>query len=451
MKTLSEYLYESVGLSNNSIMYRLGKIRLAGMNPRDQKRKVEKYNIAGKHRRAGTIKFARDFFVHLPSQETEIIPRDQWDLNGLIGETEYQLMHSAYSEVIDNYIADNKRQHDVLAIFQCSGRKPYNTNPVWARYKKIFGEFADFACVSNSGIVPWEVCGLYPFRYDEWNVHAGQKNENITNLRHKYNIVDTCRLIKLVRALGYKHVIITIPNPLRESFIDFVIDNDIDGASTWCHKVIDDTLRNKILNSWSILKKIRGLAYARMGIMPETFEKFAETLADCYDGPEKEKILQIWKKYNVHLEQSRAARAARNVRESRDPISSSRVRVLSKLSPQKVMDKFYAHIKDNMNDNGHVDLGPNDMYYQSYYWTVLDVLLIGMGGNLVEDIDAAYKKLSDYISHSSKWEVINPGTGGFLYAYKPLCETDDVKISTCLAEAIEARICQEKFPTIRDL
>ena len=426
----------------------LGKIRLASMNSSDQKRKVEKYNIAGKHRRGGTIKFARDFFVKLPRPSDEVLSRDKWDLNGLVGETEYQLMHSAYSEVIDDYIANNKRQHDVLAVFQCSGRKPYDTNPVWVRYKKIFGEFADFACVSNSGIIPWEVCGLYPFRYDEWDVSAGQKKENITDLKYKYNIVDACRLVKLVRALGYKHVIITIPNPLRESFIDFVIDNDIDGASTWCHKVIDDTLRNKILSSRPTLKKLNGLAYSRMGIMPETFEKFAETLADCYDGTEKQKIQQIWKKYNAHLKQSRAVRS---VRESQDQTSSPGVRVLSKLSPRKVMDKFYTHIKDNMNDNGHVDLGPNDMYYQSYYWTVLDILLIGMGHDVVEDIDAAYKKLSDYISHSSKWEVINPGTGGFLYAYKPLCETDDVKISTCLAEAIKARICQEKFPTIRDL
>ena len=83
--------------------------------------------------------------------------------------------------------------------------------------------------------------------------------------------------------------------------------------------------------------------------------------------------------------------------------------------------KFKNNIKDNM-ASSKKDKGSNNLYYKSYYWTALDLLLMAMDGNLLEDIDGEYWKFFDKLVKDKDFLHM----GGFLFCYKPLMDNDDV-------------------------
>ena len=58
-------------------------------------------------------------------EKDEVISRDQWDLDGLVGETEKQLFHPHYEILKDYIFKHHQRKHDILVIFECSNSKPY--------------------------------------------------------------------------------------------------------------------------------------------------------------------------------------------------------------------------------------------------------------------------------------------------------------------------------------
>ena len=130
MKNLSSLISESV-LSDNEIWWRCGVNQLNAM-PRVQVRKiVSKYNISKTNPREGVIKYMTDAHPPLPKDSEEFIKRSEWDLDGVIGETEGQLMHKDYSRMMNHIFSTHKRKHDLLTVFQCSSSKPYYNNNLY--------------------------------------------------------------------------------------------------------------------------------------------------------------------------------------------------------------------------------------------------------------------------------------------------------------------------------
>ena len=142
MFDLDQYLWTGIGsiydveqisessdspTSDNAIYYKIGlhkwlwakhfKSRFETIN--------RKYNISGSNKRAGIIRYAKDVCTKILPDAQEIIHRDKWDLDGLIGETEYQLMHPHYWTLTSWILKSLKRKRDVLTIFECSNSKPY--------------------------------------------------------------------------------------------------------------------------------------------------------------------------------------------------------------------------------------------------------------------------------------------------------------------------------------
>ena len=193
MKNLSSLISESV-LSDNEIWWRCGVNQLNAM-PRVQVRKiVSKYNISKTNPREGVIKYMTDAHPPLPKDSEEFIKRSEWDLDGVIGETEGQLMHKDYSRMMNHIFSTHKRKHDLLTVFQCSSSKPYYSNNLY-RYNwyNVYDDFTDFACISNPGTVPIEYSKYYPYRYDEWSVVEEKKINKVVDISHKYDIVNNTK------------------------------------------------------------------------------------------------------------------------------------------------------------------------------------------------------------------------------------------------------------------
>ena len=155
-----------------------------------------------------------------------------------------------------------------------------------------------------------------------------------------------------------------------------------------------------------------------------TYARFAKLLKKYTENPKE--VKKIWKEYRKTLD----------LKESwEDP----KYVMKDSLSYSDIISKFKEHIKDNMSDSS-VDKGSNNLYYKSYYWTTLDLLLIGMDGDLVKDIDKEYWDLNDKLSHDSDWENF----GEFLWVYKPLRKNDDVSLEKCKEEAKKLALIADK-------
>lgn len=86
MKPLYDYILEQ--LSDNEILFRVGVNYLNGAEWSKSKNYVKKYKINQQNIRPGVLRFAKDIFVPIIPQSQELIPRKQWNLDSLIGETE---------------------------------------------------------------------------------------------------------------------------------------------------------------------------------------------------------------------------------------------------------------------------------------------------------------------------------------------------------------------------
>ncbi len=433
MKTLSQYiedLCESTGVvSDDSIWYRTGIFHLNWVMPVQAKRIIKNYNIKKDNPRPGVIRYMKDNNPPIPKDSEEIFKRRTWDLDSLVGETEGQLMHKVYYDAANWVLKNHKKQHDVLTVMQCSSKKPYYDNPVNKNnYYKPYGDFSDFACISNPGIIPIGVSQYYPYRYDEWNIPAEEKLDEIIDMTKKYRIVNMCRFIRFVRKMGYKHVIVLINNRFKQWIFDEMYSKDIAGAKSWMHIVTTDDLRDRIHDAYP---KLGVLQDTRTANLPQTTKKYKTILKGLVNSDDAAAIEDIYKE--------RQAKAKRRANESKDPGYSIR----ESISYSDFLKKFKDNIKDNMSDKS-VDKGSNNLYYKSYYWSALDLLLMAMDGDLVEDIDGEYWKLHEQLSNDSDFEKF----GDFLFAYKPLMKNDDVKQSTLENEAYDMGILREK-PVIK--
>lgn len=197
MKSLSEYLFEQAPVSDDAILYRVGMHKYKWSKPR-QESWNKKYNISKNDPRKGIIRMAKDLLVKPLKSEQEVISRKDWDLDGLIGESEKQLLHPDYW-TMQQYIYDvHKKKHDVLVVFECSNAKPYSKQSVAKNnFFEKYDYFCDFACISNPGVIPLEYSHFYPYRYDEWDHYAEEED-----IADKYVKVNIARIIHYVEKNG---------------------------------------------------------------------------------------------------------------------------------------------------------------------------------------------------------------------------------------------------------
>lgn len=439
MLNLHDYIAEQ--LSDSSIFYRMGVYRLNHIAKADNnavKKLVDKFKISKNDPRPGVLRFIHHDTVPIRKPETEIIPRGDWDLDSLVGETEGQLLHPDYYRLNKHIMKNHKKGHNVLTIFQCSSKKPYTENAYLAdRYFNVFGDYTDLASISNPGIIPVEFCDYYPYRYDEWNVEAEGRLKEIIDITHKYRIVNMCRFIRYRRTLGYDDVICVIGNPKKQWIFDEMVKHDIDGAKSWLHIVLDDTFRNKVHNMSTYKDVPMGILGTRIPGFPVTVERYAEILMKCCNKDEKPEIKEI---IDDRMEKARENRSRKD-----ESLEKPEYKILEDIDYKDFLEKFKKQIEDNMADP-KVDLGKNDLYYKSYYWTCLDLLLIALDGNLIEDIDGAYWKMYELLDKDENFTLIARGHdyGNFAFAYEPLLKHDKVSLDTCTKEAFELGIVRDK-------
>ena len=135
MITLYEYINDICNIceksnitSDNAIYYKIGKYRFNwGANRKRHPALIKKYNISASDPRPGLIRYAKDTSAKLLKDKDEVIHRDKWDLDGLNGETEFQLLHPDYWTLEQFILKDFKRKRDILTIFECSNIKPYSS------------------------------------------------------------------------------------------------------------------------------------------------------------------------------------------------------------------------------------------------------------------------------------------------------------------------------------
>lgn len=420
MKQLRDYILES--LSDNEILFRVGVNYINGVGRDVAKSYIKKYRINQQNNRPGILRLVKDTFTPIIPQSQEIIPRNQWNLDSLIGETEMQLLHPDYYKAQQAIAkADKKGTKDVCCIVQCSAKKPYSVNGLYQTLVKKYGDYCDFAAVSNPGIVPFDYSVCYPYRYDEWSISNEVTLKDIVGMTYKYRMVNLCRFLKFKRDFGYKHILIYVPTKLKQWLFEEAVKHDIEGAADWCHIVINDSYRKQLKKDYPQLGR---LLMNRAGGFGASYARFAKLLKK-YSENSKE-VEKIWKKHRQSL----------NLKES---IDDPKYVVRDTLPYSDIISKFKDSIKDNMSDPD-VDKGSNNLYYKSYYWSTLDLLLIGMDGDLVKDIDKEYWDLTDKLSHDSDWENF----GEFLWAYKPLCKNDEVSVEKCKNEAKKLRLIADK-------
>lgn len=448
MEDIREYLSGNIpelilenAPTDDTILYWLG-CRMLNWKQRQFTHKIiNKYNIKKDNPRPGVLRFMRDEYPPIISDSKEIIKRSQWDLDSLIGETEHQLMHEAYYEATNHILKNMKRKHDVLTILQCSSSKPYYVNRAY-KYAlvKPYGDFSDFACVSNPGIIPYEYSDRYPFRYDEWNIVNESKIKDIVNLTEKYRIVNMCRAIRYMKALGYKHCIVYITNKRKQVLFERIIDHDVDGMGSRFHIAIPDSLRDRLMNDPKY-DKMQSFLSSRMASFGEVADSYARVLQSvCKDKDAVRKARQERKEeLNESMFEDLDAWDFTIDSSHLMPVDESlgrpRYRMRETLTYDQMMSAFKKIISDNMKDPS-IDKGDNDLYYRSYYWTALDLVLYGLQGDLVEDIDKVYWDIRKKLDEDSDWEKLP----SCIYAYKPLMEKDGVKSKDIMIEADKLKL-----------
>lgn len=453
MKDLANVINESVELyestSDAAILYRMGIYRLRHISERytdDQlKRLFQRFGITQSNPRAGIIKYMRHDTSPLPKPSEEFIDRAEWKLDSLVGETEGQLMHPDYYRMAEHIIKTHKRQHDTLSMFQCSSKKPYTENRILKYgYFQVYKDQTDFACLSNPGVIPVEYCDKYPYRYDEWDVSAETKAAEELELTKKYRIVNMCRFLRYVREMGYKDVIACIGNVNKQWIFEEIKKKNIEGGAKWMHVVLDDTFRNKLSNSSKYKDVPQGIIFSRIVNYPETAERYGKFLIKYTSGDDAIGAKKALKDRLEHLKKGHESRQDESLQVNEG------YQIKKKIDYGEFLSNFKKKIKDNMEDPS-VDLGENKLYYKSYYWTTLDLLLIALDGDLVEDIDKEYWELHKKLVADKDFTLLNPDEetyGNFCYAYEPLLEHDDVDIKSCFKEAMEEGIIKENSKSL---
>lgn len=255
-------------MTDKEILIKLMKIKLDWTGTTAHKIFKRKYGISHRVADDGLIyDYALKRLHPILPEDEEIIKRSDWDLDGLVGQTEKQLFHPHYDILKEHIFNNHKRQHDILVIFECSNAKPYNSNKVLNWYMKKYKDVADFACISNPGIIPMEYSNYYPYRYDEWD-HFKETKE----IEDLYVKVNTERFFEYVKHFGYKEVIVCMQHPRPRRLFDEMSNPHI-------HLVIDNAFQQMMFDKYIPVFGHKGLIYSRMLVMRETKNRFDEIIS----------------------------------------------------------------------------------------------------------------------------------------------------------------------------
>lgn len=442
----STYISESKKvLSDDSLRYILGVHWLGGIEPNRAKEYVKKYHITKENHRQKIISMVKQRMAPIIKQSEEVIPRSKWDLDSLVGETELQLMNPHYYEAA-NKMLDRKPKHPILTLFQCSAIKPYYENKNWSKlYMDWAHEWSDAACISNPGIVLWDYSDKYPYRYDEWSIPAEKTLKEILNMTHKYRIVNMCRFIRMMRKLKYEHVFVMIPNPMKDWIFEQIIKHDIDGLGDKIKLVITEQIRKEAKKG---NEHMGGLVNSRIGGWGGPKKHYISLLRKYAKPKDKDHFDEVTKEQLAKVNHKNEALEMGDMWDEifeREYITESVKRPeykIKDITASEVLKTFKNSdtIQKRMEDKGRVDKGENRLFYKSYYWSLLDIILYVLDGNLVEDIDKLYWDLKDVIDNDKEFECF----GDFLYYYKPLCEVDEVDDKDFEKEAFKIKLLRPK-------
>lgn len=200
-------------------------------------------------------------------EEKEVIKRCDWNLESLKGETEKQLFHPHYDILKQHIFENHKRKHDILVIFECSNSKPYELNKTLKPYVDKWKDKADFASISNPGIIPFEYSNYYPYRYDEWN-HFNETKE----IEDLYVKVNTERFFEFIDKMGYKEVVIHMQHHKPRRLFDEL------PPSPHIHITITKDFEDKMIEKYRPVYKNLGLTRMRILRFKETKKLFDDTM-----------------------------------------------------------------------------------------------------------------------------------------------------------------------------
>lgn len=427
--------------TDDAIYHRLGVLNFNAQNTGTRERIAKSLGMNHGNEYRCMIKFCKDGRSRLPRPSEEIIPRSKWHLDELVGETEHQLLHPDYYTAMNYMLQHWKPKHDILTICQCSSAKPYYDNKVYStRLVRPYGKFTDFAAISNPGIIPYDLSNLYPWRYDEWSGQKEDAMKEIIDMNKKYRIVNLCRFIRFQRKMKYKHIITYIPRKAKQWVFDAVIGNNIDGLGGVVKNGITENLRAKYKRDPKY-KDMQSFLSSRMGGFQETVDAYQCILASCLAGKDKEECNKI------HRDQL-DGNLDKDIAEDLMAVDHSTLlesygqpdyKVITTLTYSEIMNRFKDYIEGNMSDPA-IQKSDKGLYYKSYYFSVLDILLYGLDGNLIEDIDGRYHKLYGEIEKDDRWIPM----GNCLFAYKPLLENDNLDINKLKEEADKLKLVWHK-------
>ena len=445
MFDLDQYLWTGIGsicdveqisessdspTSDNAIYYKIGlhkwlwakhfKSRFEAIN--------RKYNISGSNKRAGIIRYAKDVCTKILPDTQEIIHRDKWDLDGLIGETEYQLMHPHYWTLTSWILKSLKRKRDVLTIFECSNSKPYVISKI---RKNVFLDkyraFTDCACISNPGVIPLERSQFYPYRYDEWD-HFAEKPD----IAKKYTWVCAARFLAYVKKLGYKHVVVMMQTPYTQEWAQMLYDNNIEGCKSWLHIVNNPEFDKKILAKYKHkYNNSEGLTHMRMLQFPETIERYRMLLKQSLSADDKkefDKLIRILKidsktEQQEKLDEFNKEHDVEEYKPTEGTSDTFELLSADKATTQEKVKSYKSYVKKflgGLEDAYKEAQDEKEWHKHRVVFTVLDLLMDKNNGKLIDDPDTEYwnmwKAVHNLCDNNKDIEQLN----SYCYCYKPL-------------------------------
>lgn len=423
-------------LSDDSVYYKIGLHKYYILNSENKRKKKEKYNIAGSHFREGIIQYIKDITPRILPSSKELIPRKDWDLKNLWGETEYQLMHPHYWLVGDFLAHHFKRKHDILTIFECANKKPYASQPVYKNnYTKWYRGFSDMLCNSWSGLVPMEYCNLYPYRYVEWN--HGEDKPDITN---KFIWNNIARVLKYKKAYGYKHIIVCMNTKHHMEWALKMYKENIEGCKDWLHIVLDDQFRNSIEDK--MLRKFdgnKGIMTQRLLITDEVRDRYARILKSLLSTEEKKAFNKIQSIQDI--DSSDEKEEALNKFNEEYHIEPYDMTIgfkekIKKLDPydyttQEAVDKNKNYLKQLLQElPDHYKQAQKDKHYHTHrvIFTVLDLVMDQVKNKIQDDPDIEYwnmhRAIHEFIK-DNKNDIV--AINSYCFCYKPLI--NDISIN----------------------
>ena len=450
--------------SDNAIWFRLGIHKYLWSKP-SQEKWNKKYNISKTDPRPGIIRMAKDIMVKPLKSEQEVIGRGDWDLDGLIGESEKQLLHPDYW-TMQQYIYDvHKRKHDVLTIFECSNAKPYSSQSI---VRNIFLEkydyFTDFACISNPGIIPMEFSHFYPYRYDEWDHYAEEPD-----IAQKYCDVNIARVLHYVKKLGYKHVLVVMQNDHPQTLFNQMVKDNVDNCNDWLHIVTNDNFRKSYHASADAKFGNHGLAIQRMQSSPALRERYEKVLHKYIDSDREKDWKSLMKILDkIYGDEKNAGKTElEEWREERNLVpydtTAGKVKSFKRMSPDsnveasKVEDytKFIKKYCDELEDRIK-KAKSSEEYHKNIAFTVLDLLLLYWKDKTLKDPDTEYWNMKAALNKLKHEDIVGLKDYDYCYYFKSgleACELTEEELMKSLdkLQVIQVDRAKEHNKKIKNL